>query len=255
MSNLNFGKLGTVSQMIGKRLGEARGKRGHEVFFELSTSDESVLKEVKLVDDKVFEGEQEISIDELRKIVAFGSLILMRVKASSELIGHSQILFHHIDEMSFHFSYPAGYCYSTGLLPEYTGEGFGRHIAYHQENLARAEGVTELFMAIRVSNGASLGLRLGMGYEIYECMPNFYGSDINKDLGLRLRKKLAGNLVFPPKNPLPPNCVFVPVGFDKPDEPQPVCLETHSQISGLLEQGYLGVGINNEGLFFCRHQK
>lgn len=216
------------------------------LIIELAKSDQALI-EAKAVDDLAFGGHQGISLEELREIRNQGAVILMRLHESRQPIGESQILFQPMKGLAGPFSESQGYCYGTGLLPDFQGRGLGKPLAYYQELLARENGIRELFMTIRVENYSSLRFRLGMNYKIYRYQPDFYGPDVSKHSRLFLKKNLSDNEIFPVGRVDTSCSIVVPVDFTNDYD-----AVAHSRISELLLDGYSGVAVDKRGIYFAK---
>lgn len=204
------------------------------------------LLDIKKLDDQIFGNYHGITVKELEKIFKYGLIIMMQHHDTQELIGHTDILFKSIDELPYQFSFPTGYCYGTGILQKYQGRGLGRQLAYYQELEAITRNYKELLMTIRVENYYSLRLRLGMGYLIFGYNPIFYGKNRITDARLFLKKSIVDNTkIFPERQPISDDFVLVSVDFDNVPN-----LEIHDKISELCNNGYIGIAIDKNGIYF-----
>jgi ribosomal protein S18 acetylase RimI-like enzyme len=218
-----------------------RSSKGHKLFFQIAETDGELL-EAKRLDDLAFGEHHGISMDELVKVREFGAVILLRLENTNLLVGESQIIFHPIEELPYQFSHPVGFCYGTGIRPDYQRCGLGKILANQQETLAWTRGKNELQLTVRVENYASLKMRMDLGFEIFDYQPDFYGSEIETCSRVFMKKTL--DEISDPG--LETFFIFIPVVFG--DKHDPVA---HEKISEALAKGLQGKKIDRRGIYFA----
>lgn len=214
--------------------------KGKYVFLKLAkTADDLLL--AKKVDDNAFGKHHGITVDELRNIYASGKILLLQLE-SGEVIGETQIIMQPIEQMQYHFNFPTAFCYGIAIDPKFQGHGYGKILAIAQEELAIELGISEIQMTVRVENYPSIKLWISVGYEIYNYVPNFYGSNVAKDARLFLRKNFSRNSQ-PRQHKIKATANVI---FGDNHDPN-----AHMQIAELLSDGHLGVDVNHEGIHFA----
>lgn len=201
------------------------------------------LQQAKHVDDIAFNGQHGISWDELLKLYYHGRIVLLMLP-NNQVIGESQLLLQPIPELPYVFEHPVGYCYGTALLPQYQGQGLGVVLGRAQEAEACAAGITELHMTIKPENYPSLRLRIGMGYEVFDYDPRFYGDNPATDARLLLRKRCGMATEHIAANPSAA-MKFVPVNFHSLYDYQ-----AHVLMEEVLKKGMVGRYVDKKGMYF-----
>lgn len=203
---------------------------------------EKDLPEIKIVDDAAFGSHHGITYQELKKILECGCIVVLRHPITDKIIGQSQLVWKSIQELPYALEWPAGWCYGTGILPQYQGNGLGKILAREREKIARQKGLRQLLMTIRVENYASLRLYHGEGFRSFVYQHDFYGNNPAEDARLLLRKDLLAPKIFSP-----PSDITVPIQFDgKYDK------KTHAKIHYLFLQRYEGVWVDKHGMHFLQ---
>lgn len=69
-----------------------------------------------------------------------------------------------------------GHILNVCVSPEWRGRGAGRHMVDQLLTIATAAGLGELFLEVRPSNKAAIGLYKGFGFRRIGTRPNYYRS-------------------------------------------------------------------------------
>lgn len=211
--------------------------------FVLGLAGKDELEEVKGVDDRAFGSHHGVTMEELEQILRYGKILTLREKDSGILVGEAQVLFEKIPELPCTLGPNVGYCYGIGIRPEFQGQGFGKVLMKAHDRCAYEAGCKETLLTVRIENYPSIRLMMGTGYHIYGYDPTFYGSNLETDSRILMKRHLNGNgngeKVFL-RGP-----VFVPVVFGDEHDPP-----AHESVSSLVENNHIGKKIDRQGLYF-----
>lgn len=83
-----------------------------------------------------------------------------------------------------------GHILNCCVAPTWQGRGFGRHLVEHLIDTARAHGTEFLFLEVRPSNAAALGLYQRLGFKAIGLRRGYYPADQGQEDAIVMRLDL-----------------------------------------------------------------
>jgi [ribosomal protein S18]-alanine N-acetyltransferase len=83
-----------------------------------------------------------------------------------------------------------GHILNCCVAPAWQGRGFGRQLVEHLMQVARAHGTQSLFLEVRPSNAAAVGLYQRLGFETIGVRRGYYPADQGQEDALVMRLDL-----------------------------------------------------------------
>ncbi len=186
---------------------------------------------IKQLDDLGFGAEHGFSVEEIRALIEYGAVILLRTD-SGQVIGETQVLLHSIPQLPYTVERNEAYYYGTAHDPDrrWIGRGIGSILAAAQDAFALKSGAKRASLTVRVENYPSLRLRFNSGFRGLRYILNFYGEGLT-NARLFMTKSFEAQAQKEYRD-----VREVPVGFG--DEPDP---DAHAQASDLLSKDYVAI--------------